>query len=74
MATRTIGLVTGATVLMLVFQSLQPSEPDGFMAAFQATFRIAAAIPAVLSVLDLMRVRRIRAAGSASRGGRNQAR
>ena len=55
MATRTIGTVTGATVLMLVFQSLQPSAPDGFMAAFQATFRIAAAIPAALVVLDLWR-------------------
>ena len=46
MATRTIGTVTGATVLMLVFQSLQRPRPDGFTAAFQATFRIAAAIPA----------------------------
>jgi MFS family permease len=55
MATRTIGTVTGATVLMLVFQSLRTPAPDGFMAAFQATFRIAAAIPAALVVLDLWR-------------------
>ena len=55
MATRTIGTVTGATVLMLIFQWLRTSAPDGFLAAFQATFRIAAAIPAVLVVIDLGR-------------------
>jgi MFS family permease len=55
MATRSIGTVTGATVLMLVFQGLQP---HGFMAAFQVTFRIAAAIPAALIILDLKRYRR----------------
>lgn len=52
MATRSIGTVAGATILMLVFQSLQP---HGFMAAFQVTFRIAAAIPAALIVLELKR-------------------
>ena len=52
MATRTIGTVTGATVLMLVFQSLQGS---GFMPAFQATFRIAAALPVALILADLVR-------------------
>jgi EmrB/QacA subfamily drug resistance transporter len=57
MATRTIGTVTGATVLMLIFQSLRTSAPDGFMAAFQTTFRIAAMIPAALVVLDLRRPR-----------------
>ena len=56
MATRTIGTVTGATVLMLIFQSIRTPEPDGFLAAFQATFRIAAAIPAVLVVVDLCRL------------------
>jgi MFS family permease len=55
MATRTIGTVTGATVLMLVFQSLGTSAPGGFMAAFQATFRIAALIPVALVVFDLCR-------------------
>lgn len=55
MATRTIGTVTGATVLMLVFQGLRTPGPDGFMTAFQATFRIAALIPAALVVLDLRR-------------------
>ena len=55
MATRSIGTVTGATVLMLIFQGLRTSAPDGFIAAFQTTFRIAAMIPAALIVLDLRR-------------------
>ncbi len=55
MATRTIGTVTGATVLMLVFQSLRRGPGDGFMTAFQATFQIAALIPAALVVLDFRR-------------------
>ena len=45
MATRTIGTVTGATILMLIFQSLRPAGQDDFIGAFQTTFRIAAAIP-----------------------------
>jgi EmrB/QacA subfamily drug resistance transporter len=57
MATRTIGTVIGATVLMLIFQSLQGQGPDGFLPAFQITFRIAALIPAALIVLDLKRYR-----------------
>jgi MFS family permease len=61
MATRTIGTVTGATVLMLVFQWLRTSAPDGFLVAFQATFRVAAAIPAALVVIDLRRGLRLRA-------------
>ena len=61
MATRTIGTVTGATVLMLIFQSLRTSAPDGFMTAFQATFRIAATIPAALIFLEMKRYRRPRA-------------
>jgi len=56
MATRTIGTVTGATVLMLVFQTLRDS--DGFEAAFQATFRLAAAIPALQIALELLARRR----------------
>nr|WP_294519210.1 MFS transporter [uncultured Rhodopila sp.] len=60
MATRTIGNVMGATVLMLVFQLLLGSGGDGetFQAAFQATFRIAAAIPAGLILLDAVSRRR----------------
>jgi MFS family permease len=59
MATRTIGNVMGATLLMLVFQSLHGSGMDGdtFQAAFQATFRIAAAIPAGLILFDFVRGR-----------------
>jgi MFS family permease len=57
MATRTIGLVTGATVLMLVFQWLRTSAPDAFMVAFRGAFQFAAAIPAALVVLDLWRGR-----------------
>jgi MFS family permease len=58
MATRTIGTVTGATILMLIFQSLRMTGPDGFIGAFQGTFQVAAAIPAALVVLDLWRHRR----------------
>jgi MFS family permease len=54
MATRTVGTVMGATVLMLAFQSLRGSGADAeaFVPAFQATFRIAAAIPAGLILFD----------------------
>ena len=57
MATRTIGNVMGATVLMLVFQTLRGSSPDEetFQAAFQATFRVAAAIPAGLVLFAIVR-------------------
>ena len=59
MATRTIGNVMGATLLMLVFQSLRKSGggADTFLPAFQATFRIAAAIPAALIVFGVLRGR-----------------
>lgn len=63
MATRSIGTVTGATVLMLIFQGLQTSGTDGFMTAFQTTFRIAATIPAALIFLELKRYR-LRRAGA----------
>jgi MFS family permease len=55
MATRTIGTVTGATVLMLVFQSMGSGTANGFMTAFRATFQFAALIPAALVVLELRR-------------------
>jgi MFS family permease len=57
MATRSIGTVTGATVLMLAFQSLGAAEPEGFLPAFQATFRLAALVPAVLVAIHLARRR-----------------
>jgi hypothetical protein len=53
MATRTIGTVTGATVLMLVFQVRQASE--GLVPALQLSFLTAAAIPAALVLVVLAR-------------------
>jgi EmrB/QacA subfamily drug resistance transporter len=57
MMTRTVGVVTGATMLMLIFQTVQSlsanhGNPDAvsFLAGFHAAFRIAAALP-VLVVL-----------------------
>ena len=58
MATRTIGTVTGATVLFLIFQTLRGSDAAGeaaFLSAFQGTFRMAAAIPLALILLLLRR-------------------
>lgn len=52
MVTRSLGIATGATLLMLAFQAFQTAsglvEPDAFLAAFRATFILAAAIPALL--------------------------
>jgi MFS family permease len=52
MMTRTVGVVTGATVLMLIFQTMRARGagaglPDGmaFLAGFHAAFRVAAALP-----------------------------
>jgi hypothetical protein len=45
---------------MLIFQSLRTSGSDGFMTAFQTTFRIAAAIPAALILVELARHHRQR--------------
>jgi MFS family permease len=52
MMTRTVGVVTGATVLMLIFQTVRSHGtdeglPDGtaFLAGFHAAFRVAAALP-----------------------------
>jgi MFS family permease len=57
MMTRTVGVVTGATVLMLIFQTLRGRaagaglpDAEAFLAGFQGAFRIAAALP-VLTVL-----------------------
>jgi MFS family permease len=61
MATRTIGTVTGATVLFLIFQTLRTASPlpddAAFLAAFQGTFRIAACIPLALFMVALLRRR-----------------
>lgn len=62
MMTRTIGLVTGATLLMLSFRKL--SDPSGtggvvetgaFLAGFSATFYIAAAISGTVVFMALVR-------------------
>jgi MFS family permease len=62
MMTRTIGTVTGATVLMLVFQTLRvmavdagADEATAFLDGFAGTFRITAALPAIVVVLGLAR-------------------
>ena len=64
MLTRTFGLVAGATVLMSVFQvvrdgALQRGAGAGmaFGLGFRATFLFAAALPALLMVVDLVRWR-----------------
>jgi len=55
MATRTIGTVSGATLLMLIFQTLRgDGGPDGFGGAFQATFAIAAALPAAMAAIQVL--------------------
>ncbi len=62
MMTRTVGVVTGATVLMLIFQTLRASasaqgygETDAFLSGFQGAFRIAAGLPALVVVAGLVR-------------------
>jgi hypothetical protein len=54
--TRTIGVLGGATVLSLIFQAFEPAH--GFFGAFQRTFAIAAATPALAAILILSRARR----------------
>ena len=58
MMTRTLGTVTGATVLMLLFQTWRDSRVGGgaqevpaFLAGFGFTFRLAAALPTAVVVL-----------------------
>jgi hypothetical protein len=62
MMTRTLGTVTGATVLMLLFQTWRNAAlADGvgdvpaFLAGFGFTFRLAAALPTAVVLLGLMR-------------------
>ena len=57
MMTRTVGVVTGATVLMLVFQAVSGNATDvpAFIAGFGVTFRLAAALPIAVVVLGLAR-------------------
>ena len=53
MATRSIGMVTGATVLMLIFQMMRSSNDFG--PAFQGTFAAAGGLAAVTFLLQVMR-------------------
>jgi EmrB/QacA subfamily drug resistance transporter len=62
MMTRTIGVVTGATTLMLIFQTIRAgaradhlSESAAFLAGFQGTFHLAALLPAAMVVAALLR-------------------
>ena len=62
MMTRTLGTVTGATVLMLLFQTWRDAaladgaeEVPAFLAGFGLTFRLAAALPAAVVLLGLAR-------------------
>ncbi|HQT78457.1 MAG: hypothetical protein B7Z80_16005 [Rhodospirillales bacterium 20-64-7] len=69
MATRTIGTVMGATVLMLLFQTVRGPVAGvaALVGAFQATFRFAAAIPTVLVLLEALLLWRSGLIGSATR-------
>jgi MFS family permease len=62
MMTRTMGIVTGATVLMLGFQTLRATAVVGgagdaaaFLAGFQGVFRLAALLPALVVAAALAR-------------------
>jgi MFS family permease len=62
MMTRTLGIVTGATVLMLGFQTLRAAAADGgasdaaaFLMGFQGVFRLAALLPALIVAAALVR-------------------
>ena len=56
MMTRTIGTVMGATVLMLMFQTLRGAgDGAGFLAGFAGTFRFSAALPAAVVVVGVAR-------------------
>jgi MFS family permease len=62
MMTRTLGIVIGATTLMLIFHRLQVAAADGgateaqaFLAGFQGVFRFAAAIPVLAIACALLR-------------------
>jgi MFS family permease len=62
MMTRTVGVVTGATVLMLIFQTWRgmaladgADEIPAFLSGFGGTFRLAAALPVLVVLLGLAR-------------------
>jgi hypothetical protein len=58
MLTRTLGVVTGATLLTLVFHGLEAPSlasgatvEDGFLSAFRATFRLAGIVSAATGIV-----------------------
>jgi len=62
MMTRTVGVVTGATVLMLIFQTIQSlaasngaSAQAAFLAGFHGAFQVAAALPVLVVLSGLWR-------------------
>jgi hypothetical protein len=62
MMTRTVGTVTGATLLMLVFQTLRGrslaaggDDAVAFLGGFAGTFRLAALLPAAMVLVGLAR-------------------
>ena len=62
MMTRTVGVVTGATLLMMTFQTLRGMEaaagsPEGiaFLSGFQGTFRLAALLPLLVVLTGFAR-------------------
>ena len=62
MVTRTMGVVTGATVLMLIFQTLRAGAsargvPDtaAFLTGFQGAFHIAAGLPVLVVLAAVLR-------------------
>jgi MFS family permease len=62
MVTRTVGVVTGATVLMLIFQTLRSDASAGgvpdtaaFLTGFQGAFHIAAALPVLVTIAGVIR-------------------
>jgi EmrB/QacA subfamily drug resistance transporter len=67
MMTRTLGVVTAASLLTVLFQRAEASAlaagvlpADGFLDAFGLTFRLAAAIPAAVLAIALLRAWRSR--------------
>lgn len=67
MMTRTLGIVTGATVLMLGFETLRAGAVSGgageaaaFLGAFQGVFRLTALLPAAVAAAALASVWRAR--------------
>jgi EmrB/QacA subfamily drug resistance transporter len=62
MVTRTVGVVTGATVLMLIFQTMRANavaagvaETAAFLGGFRGAFQIAAALPILVTIAGFLR-------------------